>query len=43
MLTGFVYVYIKKIGLFFIEGSHPSVPSIKTTNALASYTVNCKF
>ena len=43
MLIGFVYMYVKIIGLFFMEGPHPSVHNVKTTYALGSYICNCKF
>ena len=43
MLTESVYMYIKNIGLFFHEGPHPTVPSVKMADALASYISNYKF
>ena len=36
MLTGFVYMYIKIMGYFFLEGPHPEVPSVKMIDALAT-------
>ena len=29
MLIESVYTYIKNIGLFFMEGPHPTVPSVE--------------
>ena len=43
MLIGFVYMDIKNIVFFLMEGPHPSVPSVKMTDALGSYTSNTKF
>ena len=37
-----VHMYIKNIGLFFIEGTHPTVSSVKMADALASYILNYK-
>ena len=43
MLIESVYMYIKNIGFFFMEGPHPTVPSVKTTDSLASFIPNYKF
>ena len=37
-----VHIYIKNIGLFFMEGTHPTVSSVKMADALASYILNYK-
>ena len=44
MLTLFVYIYILKALVYlFMEEPHPTVPSVKTVDALASYISNYKF
>ena len=37
MLMESVHVNIKNIGLFFMEGPHPTVPSVKLADALANF------
>ena len=40
MLFESVHIHIKNIGLFFMEGPHTTVPSVKMTDTLASYISN---
>ena len=43
MLTESVHMHIKSIGLFFMEGPHPIVLSVKMADALSIYISNYKF
>ena len=43
MLIESVHVIIKNSSLFFMEGPHHTVPSVKMVDALASYKPKCKF
>ena len=43
MLIESVHMYIKNIRLFFMKGSHPTVPGVKMADASASYISNYKF
>ena len=43
MLFESVHIYIKNIGLFFMEGPHTTVPSVKMTDTLASNISNYEF
>ena len=43
MLVEPVHIYFKNIGLFFLEEPHPTVPSVKMADTLASYISNYKF
>ena len=43
MLIESVHMHIKSIGLFFMEGPHPIVPSVKMADALSTYISNYKF